>query len=318
VPVAYLFTITVSFNGITDTAISPLTRGGAAGEAATTDASADQLYGGDGDDYLVGQGGSDILDGGRDNDYLEGGQGADTLIGGDGIDTAAYVNSSAGVFARLDTKTGTLGEAEGDTYSGIENLVGSAFADMLVGDAGDNSISGVGGNDQLTGGAGADLLDGGAGFDFARYELAASGVVARLDAGKGFTGDAAGDTYISIEGLVGSEDADLLVGTSGGNFLFGIGGNDTLYGLGGFDELYGGAGADTFAFRASDLPGGFANIRDFSAGEGDGIVFEGVAQGSLQIYQSGADAVIQLPGGIGGVVVANTSVAQLDGHLFFG
>lgn len=49
----------------------------------------------------------------------------------------------------------------------------------------------------------------------------------------------------------------------------------------------------------------------------DGIAFEGVAQGSLQIYQSGADAVIQLPGGTGGRVVANTSLAQLDGHLFY-
>jgi Ca2+-binding RTX toxin-like protein len=101
---------------------------------------------------------------------------------------------------------------------------------------------------------------------------------------------------------------------SEGNYLFGVGGNDTLYSFGGYDEIYGGAGADTFAFRAADLPGAFSTIRDYSAVEGDGIVFEGVAAGSLEIYQSGTDAVIQLPGGVGGVVVAGTTVAQLDGQ----
>jgi Ca2+-binding RTX toxin-like protein len=158
-----------------------------------------------------------------------------------------------------------------------------------------------------TGGAGADVLDGGAGFDFTRYDLAGAGVTVRLDFGVGLGGDAAGDTYMSIEGAVGSESNDVLVGTSSGNYLFGLGGNDTIYGFGGFDENYGGAGADTFTFRAADLPGGFATIRDYSAGEGDGLVFEGVAQGSLEVYQSGADAVIQLAGGVGGVDGIGTS-----------
>jgi uncharacterized protein YndB with AHSA1/START domain len=266
------------------------------------------LYGGGAGDYLYGQGG---------NDYVVGGSGGDILDGGSGFDFASYETSAGGVFARLDIGSGTFGDAQGDTYSSIEGLIGSSFADILVGNAGANQIYGGDGVDQLTGGAAADLLDGGASFDFARYDLAGSGVVARLDLGVGLNGDAAGDTYVSIEGLVGSEHSDVLVGTSAGNYLFGIGGNDTLYGFGGYDEIYGGAGADTFAFRAVDLPGGFATIRDYSAVEGDGLVFEGVAAGSLEMYQSGADTVIQLAGGAGGVVVANTSLAQLDGHLFF-
>jgi hypothetical protein len=53
----------------------------------------------------------------------------------------------------------------GDTLSGIENIRGSAFADVLVGDAGNNVIDGGAGGDTLTGGAGNDSLIGGAGSD---------------------------------------------------------------------------------------------------------------------------------------------------------
>jgi serralysin len=272
------------------------------------DAQANVLYGSGSGDYLFGQEGGD---------FLVGGEGADILDGGAGFDTASYETSTSGVFARLDIGSGTFGDAQGDSYTSIEGLIGSAFADILVGDGAGNELRGGTGVDQLTGGAGGDLLNGGEGFDFARYDLAGSGVTVRLDLGVGLGGDAQGDTYVSIEGAVGSEQADVLVGTSAGNYVFGLGGSDTIYGFGGYDEIYGGAGADTFVFRAADIPGGFATIRDYIALEGDGFVFEGVAAGSLEIYQSGVDAVIQLPGGTGGIVVANTSLAELGGHLFY-
>jgi serralysin len=56
-----------------------------------------------------------------------------------------------------------------DTLISIENLTGSAFADILTGNNGDNMLSGGAGNDLLTGGLGQDTLTGGAGndvFDF--------------------------------------------------------------------------------------------------------------------------------------------------------
>ncbi len=39
--------------------------------------------------------------------------------------------------------------SEGDTYNGIENLVGSAFDDQLTGDASANVLRGGSGNDDL-------------------------------------------------------------------------------------------------------------------------------------------------------------------------
>jgi Ca2+-binding RTX toxin-like protein len=57
------------------------------------------------------------------------------------------------------------GRVLGDSLSGVENLVGSAFNDQLTGDAAANSLSGGAGNDTLTGAAGNDTLVGGTGGD---------------------------------------------------------------------------------------------------------------------------------------------------------
>ena len=45
-----------------------------------------------------------------------------------GSDTADYHTSTAGVVASLTAGVGLGGEAEGDTYTSIENLVGSVYA----------------------------------------------------------------------------------------------------------------------------------------------------------------------------------------------
>ena len=124
-----------------------------------TVASADQA------DILRGLGGNDMLFGGSGNDTLDGGAGADALIGGDGTDTADYSLSAAGVNVNLLTGLGSGGDAQGDILSGIENIIGSALADMLTGDGGVNAIVGGAGADVLNGRAGNDTLTGGSGTD---------------------------------------------------------------------------------------------------------------------------------------------------------
>jgi Ca2+-binding RTX toxin-like protein len=148
-----------------------LTTGNELDNQLTGGSQADTLSGFGGNDTLIGNGGADVLDGGASNDTLIGGGGADKLIGGDGEDTADYSSApfdakkGYGVNVNLTSGRGAGGDADGDTYSGIEDLRGSAFADSLVGDAGANKLWGNSGNDELSGNAGNDWLDGGAGND---------------------------------------------------------------------------------------------------------------------------------------------------------
>ncbi|MGZ9098168.1 MAG: cadherin-like domain-containing protein [Brevundimonas sp.] len=192
---------------------------------------------------VIGSAFADTLIGSLADDVLEGGAGADLLKGFGGSDTARYGGSASGVTVNLTTGVASGGDAEGDTLVDIDNLTGSAFADVLTGDAGDNILSG---------GGGADRLDGGLGLDTASYAGSALGVTVNLATGVASGGDAQGDTFFDIENLTGSAFADVLTGDAGNNLLTG------------------GGGDDTFVFRDS---WGHDVIADFQAGaRGDEII----------------------------------------------
>lgn len=126
----------------------------------------DVLHGLGGGDLLIGHDGRDLLDGGTGDDTLVGGLGADTLSGGAGSDTASYADAAKGVRVDLSITTGQNTSGAGtDTLVSIENLDGSAFADILTGNAKANTLTGEAGKDRLIGGAGDDHLDGGQGAD---------------------------------------------------------------------------------------------------------------------------------------------------------
>ncbi len=97
------------YNGADDTVFIN-TRAANAGILQADDGMADQLYGGDGNDLLVGGGGADLLD------------------GGSGTDTASYEFAPAAVNASLSLGRGTGGEADGDIFVSVENLLGPALA----------------------------------------------------------------------------------------------------------------------------------------------------------------------------------------------
>jgi serralysin len=127
------------------------------GEIGTPDA-ADLAKVSGGNDVLQGDAGNDSLFGQTGNDTLNGGEGADLLNGGAGKDTASYANAAAGLIANLNLSARNTGEAAGDRYGSVENLVGSRFNDQLVGNAQVNRLTGGEGADALTGGAGKDVF----------------------------------------------------------------------------------------------------------------------------------------------------------------
>jgi Ca2+-binding RTX toxin-like protein len=243
---------------------------------------ANVIFGGGGADVIFGAGGADKLMGADGDDELDGGAGLDHLEGGLGNDT--YVVDNAGdVLLELggqgiDTVKANFNYTLG---SEIENLVllsgaligtGNAQGNVITGNAANNSLYGGVGDDVLSGGLGGDLLDGGAGADYASYAGAAAGVTVFLGGPYLNAGEAVGDSYVSIEGVIGSAYADLIGGTNaadalrgeaGNDWLIGAVGNDWLDGGAGNDVLEGGAGADVMAAGAGD---DVASYRQATAG----------------------------------------------------
>ncbi|MFP5077703.1 M10 family metallopeptidase C-terminal domain-containing protein [Rhizobium sp. YIM 134829] len=236
--------------------------------AGDTYDSIENLLGSQFNDTLSGDGLANTLSGGGGDDLLSGAAGGDQLNGGDGSDTASYASALAGIFASLSNPSSNSGDAAGDTYDAIENLLGSQFGDTLSGDAFANALSGGGGDDLLSGAAGGDQLNGGDGSDTASYASALAGIFASLSNPSSNSGDAAGDTYDAIENLLGSQFGDTLSGDAFANALSGGGGDDLLSGAAGGDQLNGGDGSDTASY-ASALAGIFASLSNPSSNSGD-------------------------------------------------
>lgn len=258
------------------------------GEAITSGEGGDTLHGDGGNDILRGGDGEDELEGESGNDTLYGGDQADVLDGGDGIDFVRYDDGvSYGFRASIRDPSLNTGAAAGDTYDAIEGIIAGAGNDTLSGDDGTNYLCGLSGNDRLAGGDGADRLSGGAGIDIADYSDGDHGnITISLSTPSRNTGAAAGDTYFSIEGILGGSSSERISGNGYQNYLYGYGGDDVIAGNRGNDVLFGGGGADTFVFNAAlDAAFNVDRILDFTSGDDtiaiDRTFFGGLALGAL-------------------------------------
>ncbi|MGO1078945.1 hypothetical protein [Inquilinus sp. CA228] len=78
---------------------------------------------------------------------------------GGGNDMVSYADSTEGVIANPLFGQGFGGDAEGDTYLGVENVEGSGWDDWLIGDDGVNRLDGSAGRGRLYG-EGDDIFEG--------------------------------------------------------------------------------------------------------------------------------------------------------------
>jgi len=230
----------------------------------------DTIDGGDGNDIIWAMDGDDIINGGAGDDIINPGEGIDTVDagsgddyiydrfgagpsdldfydGGDGIDTldvspAGTIGSEFNLITGEQTYLATVR----DTFANIENiivansstLIGDDNANELrvVGGSNVNILTGNGGDDVLEGGRLGDTIDGGDGFDFTSFLSATSAVTVNLGDAMQNTGDAQGDVYTSIEGIIGSSKNDTLTGDANDNIIEGADGNDTIDGADGVDS----------------------------------------------------------------------------------
>jgi Ca2+-binding RTX toxin-like protein len=278
-----------------------------------------------GDDPNTSLGGNDYINAGLGIDQVFGGAGLDTIFGGAGGDVLDGQGGDDVVYGdngAVDAQGNLDPTGDGDVIDGgdgNDKLFGGGGADLLTGGEGNDTIDGGLGNNASAGDAGNDLFandpaqigfnnayDGGVGIDVVNYSrsigVGPSNVATGRRVGVSVNLSNAGaavipvgvnvpDTFLSVEGLVGSAFDDVLEGNGrlvGGGVgpsaiqvdaagnpivnpvtglpipmdfnISGIGGfdsinggdgNDTLDGGIGSDTLTGGLGADRFTFSTA-------------------------------------------------------------------
>ncbi len=214
------------------------------------------LDGGSGDDTIFGMGGDDLIIGGRDS-----------LASRD-------INNTIDV-ADLEDQT--------ESDDGNDTLYGGAGNDTILGGQGNDILDGGDGDDTLSGQAGADVFRGGDGVDTVDYSRESPfQLLVNLETNVASGGTASGDTFYSIENLIGSDDRiDRFVGTSADNHFWGRGGGDYFTGGGGNDILDGGRDGDIlYGEEGDDTLIGGAGQDYMNGGEGtDTVVYQGSSSG---------------------------------------
>ena len=238
------------------------------------------------------------------------GSGASLFVRDGGTTTVTNSGTMTGIVAGVWNKFGwgtlnftNTGTVESPNFAflgglGSDNVVnkGTLRGAVSLGD-GNDSYDGRGGHvyGNITGGTGddrfilgsyAEVIDGGYGDDTVDFSKLTAGITFNLGNTAANTATVVkGDTFTSIEIVVGTGYRDTLTGDAQNNTLLGGGNIDVLNGGAGEDVLEGGAGKDTltggdggdvFVFRAygdrSDV------ITDFDANM-DHILLEGSAFG---------------------------------------
>ncbi len=171
---------------------------------------------------------------------------------------------------------------------GNDTIDGGEGNDTIDGGGGNDTIRGGNGNDIITGGRGDDTMYGDAGDDIFLAEWATTrdsyhggegidtfkiigtevqGYAQEIDLVTGTNNW--GDTFTSIENIIGGTGNDKFWGTVGDNNLSGETGNDLLDGRDGNDILSGGDGDDTLiGGNGLDILVGGAGVDNLSGGAG--------------------------------------------------
>lgn len=236
---------------------------------------------------------SDLFLSSPGGDFYDGGSGEkDWYTGEIADDWVSYANSREAVTVDLKEGAGQGGDAKGDTYNSIENVIGSDHDDVLIGNDDHNILKGEDGNDRFVVSGGSDHIDGGKGFDLLDYSNWHRGVDVNLR----MQTDNTYTDFQNIEGVIGSDHDDTFRPAYEYSYFEGRSGNDTLVmNMSAQDfEFHGGANNDTldasgtvawwvFDFAAgevwddnqTELKGIFTSVETLLGSEGNNVIFDG-------------------------------------------
>ncbi len=264
-----------------------------------------------GTDTLIGTAEDDDIKALGGNDVIKSSAGADKIDGGVGSDTVDYSASAEGINVDVRLGVGQIGrggDAEGDTLTNIETVIGTAFNDTFS----------VGPHTNIP----AIKLEGGGGDDIYYINMGATPtIVEQADGGD----DEVRVSVINPNGTILAANVERLTytgdqafkgyGNDSDNIITGGSGADTLYGGGGADQFIGGAGYDTVGYldskvgvtvnlktgihsgiAAGDTYDGIeaisgSNFGDTFIGDGSGIDFDGGGGVDTVDYSTSAEAV---------------------------
>ncbi|MCK1528422.1 hypothetical protein IVB15_12010, partial [Bradyrhizobium sp. 182] len=272
--------------------------------------------------------GPNLGDFGTFNEF-EGMAGNDTITG-NGNTRIAFYNALDGVTVDLaaGNSHGTApGDAAGtgtDTFTAVNAVRGSSFADVILGDANANTLDGRDGNDRIDGRGGADTLTGGNGSDtFVYANGGGADTITDFDRTQGDNIDltglsgiftladvqskstvSAGNTIISfgsgntltLIGVTSLQQSDFIFpnatnGTSSPDVLLGTNQADAIYALAGNDRLQG--------FGGNDLLDGGADFDRAVYTDATGGISVNLAAGTASGPGMGTDALVAIEAAIG-------------------
>ncbi|WP_223274994.1 M10 family metallopeptidase C-terminal domain-containing protein [Tateyamaria sp. syn59] len=247
-----------------------------------------------------------IILGDDTDETIDGGAGDNTVFGRGGDDI--IIGGTDSLESRDINNTIAIEDLEDQTESddGNDALYGGDGNDSIFGGQGDDLLDGGNGDDMLSGQAGVDVFRGGAGSDTVDYSRESPfQLIVNLETNFANGGTASGDTFDSIEGLIGSDDRiDRFIGTSAANHFIGQGGGDVFNGRAGNDTLDGGRDGDIlYGEGGDDVIIGGAGQDYLDGGEGiDTVVYRTSASGVTVDLANGtatggdADGPVQIVG----------------------
>jgi Ca2+-binding RTX toxin-like protein len=269
------------------------------------------------DDTLRGDGGFNVF-------IVRGGD--DDIDGRGGGNRVDYRDAPAGVIVDLATGTAQDGFGGTDRISNIDNVFGSAFADIIVGNADFNTIEGLAGN---------DLIDGRGSNDRVDYQRSPARVIVNLETGTALDGFGGTDTILNVAHVRGSPFDDVITGTADAvfNSFEGLAGNDVINGNGNdgkqvsYANSPAGVSVDLQAGAAADGFGGTDTILNVDSVLGspfdDVIVgsgtaefedFEGRAGNDLIDGNGGLDNQVRYHNSVAGITVDLAAGTAQDGE----